>query len=319
MTNFYRLIFFSVILLLLNCSSDEEDVINELKLSAKSSSVFQITNHFDNWLQVNGYDSYKFKNSLGYSYGGKHSDSEILNNDPVIFIHGNGDKASGWKDVITYFLNNGYSTSELYAFTWGDADPYNAPLNSHSKKYLDRVRAFITAVKSYTGAQKVDVIGHSMGVTLGRKAIKGGSAFDQIYGNYNLGTSLNYIDTFVGIAGANRGLTSCYYSGTSVPTCNKKNGFYPGYLMWGLGPFGVSDFLNELNNNPVKEANHVYSIWSSVDQVIGYGCIVYGVNTCRMNTQDGEKSFHSVPYGHFGVRNLSGYYQLKMIKYHSTN
>ena len=321
----YGFIVFVFSIFLIACSTESEDDLikgngsyETPTLLNKSPGTFQFTSHFDNWLQQNGYGSYNFKGSIGYSYGGKTSSSETLNNQPIIFIHGNSDKAEGWGEPINYFLNNGYNTSELYAFTWGNANPYNASSNYHSKEFLQRIRVFIQTVKNYTGAQKVDVIGHSMGVTLGRKAIKGGNAYDQAYGYYNLGTPLNYVDTFVGIAGANRGLTSCYYSGTGVPTCNDVNGFYPGYLFWGAGPYGVSNFLTELNNNPTKEANKVYSIWSSADQVVGYGCIVYGENTCRINTQDGEKYYSSAPYGHFGVKNLSGYYQLQMVKYHST-
>lgn len=46
------------------------------------------------------------------------------------------------------------------------------------------MRAFVEAVIEYTGAPKVNIIGHSMGVTIGRKVIKGGSATDHVSGNY---------------------------------------------------------------------------------------------------------------------------------------
>lgn len=48
---------------------------------------------------------------------------------PVIFIHGNSDGAlavgeeewsQGWSATIAHLLNNGYSTAELYAVTYGD-------------------------------------------------------------------------------------------------------------------------------------------------------------------------------------------------------
>lgn len=177
----YGFIVFVFSIFLIACSTESEDDLikgngsyETPTLLNKSPGTFQITSHFDNWLQQNGYGSYNFKGSIGYSYGGKTSSSETLNNQPIIFIHGNSDKADGWGEPINYFLNNGYNTSELYAFTWGNANPYNASSNYHSKEFLQRIRVFIQAVKNYTGAQKVDVIGHSMGVTLGRKAIKGG-------------------------------------------------------------------------------------------------------------------------------------------------
>jgi len=36
------------------------------------------------------------------------------------------------------------------------------------------LRAFTEAVLNYTGAEKINVISHSMGVTLSRRVIKGG-------------------------------------------------------------------------------------------------------------------------------------------------
>ena len=39
------------------------------------------------------------------------------------------------------------------------------------------IRRFMEAVLDYTGAPKIDVISHSMGVTLSRAAIKGGKYY----------------------------------------------------------------------------------------------------------------------------------------------
>ena len=69
-----------------------------------------------------------------------------------------------------------------------------------------------------------------MGVTLGRKIIKGGDAIDHVQGKYSLGPSIkDKIYSFIGIAGANIGLTACYgVSQDKFITCNKIDGFYPG-------------------------------------------------------------------------------------------
>lgn len=296
----------------------------------ESDPAYGLSPDFRNWLSANGYSSYNFQRSdvAGGSYGGRTTPGQAVVNQPVIFIHGNADSAlgtvspyTGWTSSIQYFQSQGYTSAELYATTWGPASPAASASQYHSKAYLTRLRAFIQAVKAYTGASKVDIVCHSMGVTLARKAIKGGSAYDAAAGGtYSLGASLtSSIDAFVGIAGANRGLTACYMTGPTTPTCSDVNGFYPGYLVGILGPYGVSQILTEMNSSSHYEGSFVYSMWSSVDEVIGYGTIVYGSSTCRIPGQNGEVTFASVPYGHFGTKNLTGYNQWRLVKYHATN
>ena len=50
----------------------------------------------------------------------------------------------------------------------------SAAMNSHNKDNVMFTRKFMDAVFAYTGAEKINVISHSMGVTLARGAIKGG-------------------------------------------------------------------------------------------------------------------------------------------------
>ncbi|WP_081413835.1 lipase [Eisenibacter elegans] len=280
---------------------------------------------FNNWLQANGYGGFDFARYglSGGSYGGRNYAGEPLGNQPVIFIHGNSDKAlgneagqTGWTAPIEYFLSQGYKRAELYAITWGPASASQSSNQYHSLAYLMRIRAFIEAVKAYTGAAKVDVVAHSMGVTLARKAIKGGSGNDAAAGgSYNLGARLTYIDTFVGIAGGNRGLANCYNT-PLLPTCGATNGFYPGYA---LGGVGLSQYLSQLNSASGREGDYVYTIWSTQDQLVGYGGVVWGNLTCQIPGQNGEVRFTTIPYGHFNCKDLTGYQQLRMVKFHVTN
>lgn len=297
----------------------------------ESDPAYGLSTDFRNWLGANGYSTYDFQRTdvPGGAYGGRSVAGQAVVNQPVIFIHGNSDSAigtgsslaTGWRASIEYFKSQGYTSAELYATTWGPANAAFSSQQYHSKEYLTRIRAFINAVKAYTGATKVDVVTHSMGVTLARKAIKGGSGNDSLAGGaYNLGASLtSSVDAFVGIAGANRGLTTCYLSGPTTPTCGSTNGFYPGYLIGGLGPYGVSSFLVDLAATSHYEGTYVYSIWSSADEVIGYGTIVYGESTCRIPAQNGETTFSAYPYGHIGSKDQTGYWQLRMVKFHAVN
>jgi hypothetical protein len=294
------------------------------------SAFATITPNFQTWLNANGYSGYDFaRTDVGTngSYGGKASAGDTVVNQPVIFIHGNSDAAlgvgigaTGWTSSINYFVSQGYKTSELYATTWGDANPLLSGNQYHSKPNLEKIRAFIQAVKAYTGATKVDIVTHSMGVTLARKAILGGTGNDLLNGgNYNLGASItSSVDTFVGIAGANRGLVSCYQTGGTTPTCANTNGLYPGYLYFGF-VLGVSNILTNINASSHYEGTYTYSIWSSVDEIIGYGDVVYGQYTSQIPAQNGEKTFNAVPYGHINSKDLTGYNQWRMVKFHATN
>jgi triacylglycerol lipase len=297
----------------------------------ESDPAYGLSSDFRGWLTANGYGSYGFARTdvPGGSYGGRAFAGQAVVNQPVIFIHGNSDSAlgtgsaaaTGWRSSIEYFKAQGYTSAEIYATTWGPANAAFASQQYHSLDHLTRVRAFIQAVKAYTGATKVDIVTHSMGVTLARKAIKGGAGNDSLAGgSYNLGAALtSSVDTFVGIAGANRGLTNCYLSGPTTPTCGSTNGLYPGYLVGGFGPYGVSSFLVDLAASSHYEAANVYTIWSSADEVIGYGTIVYGTSTCRIPAQNGEKTFSAYPYGHIGSKDQTAYYQWRMVKFHATN
>jgi hypothetical protein len=295
--------------------------------SAVTTSGF--TSHFRTWLQANGYEpQYNLVRDdlVGGSYGGKASASDTVVNQPVIFIHGNSDKAigtgslgqTGWNASIDYFLSHGYKTSELYATTWGPADATLSAYQYHSKTYVMKIRKFIEAVKAYTGASKVDIVTHSMGVTLARKAILGGYANDSLDGGqYYIGPPLtSSVDTFVGIAGANLGLTSCYQTGGSTPTCGATNGLYPGW--WnGFGVSGRSAYLDDLMSSSKYEGSYRYSIWSSADEIIGYGDVVWYDYTSRIPGQTGEKTYSSAPYGHFGLKDLTQSVQYNMVKNHS--
>jgi hypothetical protein len=107
------------------------------------------------------------------------------------------------------------------------------------------MRAFLEAVLAYTKAPQVIVIGHSMGVTIGRKIVKGGNAQDEKEGTYNVGANLkDKVKTFIGLAGANLGLNQCY-GGSLIPTCSNIDGFNPGLL----ATSGPSKFMADLNNN----------------------------------------------------------------------
>jgi len=268
-----------------------------------------LTQHFQDWLNKNNYGSFGYNRDdiAGGAFGGKTDDSDTITHTPIIMIHGNSDVAvgtgspqawqTGFTQTINYFQNKGYKKSEMYITTWGDGNPNNAYTRIHSSDVVIRLRKFVEAVLAYTGATKINIIGHSMGVTLGRKIIKGGKTVD----GADLGEALtSKVDVFVGLAGANYGLTNCYYM-PAFATCGNKLGFYPG----SSATSGLSTFLDEINKSPIREGAYVVSIFSIMDDLISYGDLVWGRYTSAIPGENARKILSSPQYTHIGCRDLT--------------
>uniref|UniRef100_A0A914CZN3 Lipase n=1 Tax=Acrobeloides nanus TaxID=290746 RepID=A0A914CZN3_9BILA len=252
------------------------------------------------------------------SYGGRKNSSDKIAKEPVIFIHGNSDSAlnskstggimsiaTGWTNSINYFLSKGYQSRELYATSWGNTNAMEASQRIHDCATLTRLRRFLEAVLAYTNATKIDIIAHSMGVTLGRKLVQGGLVTG---GNCDLGKSLeSYVDTFVGLAGANYGLCNCM--GGSQQTCNKQNGFWPGdscgqnlYTcsinppLYPCSNPTYSAYLTSLNNNPIKIASYIYSAWSQDDDLIMFKDLVWGRPTSLIPNSTAQKVYSKLTH-----------------------
>lgn len=94
----------------------------------------------------------------------------------------------------------------------------------------------------YTGASELDIVAHSMGVTLARKLIQGSTeldVLDEVGGACQLGQSIRKrVHTLIGISGANYGLCMCANPEFShnLPACGKHNGFWAGSGCKGAQP-----------------------------------------------------------------------------------
>ncbi|PAV62714.1 hypothetical protein WR25_25836 [Diploscapter pachys] len=291
-----------------------------------------------NWLNSNGYQSDNFaRHDYGTkgSFGGFTDTIKTVNNTPVIFIHGNSDSALhktleqsyfGWDNSVEYFLQNGYTIGELYATSWGDTDALNAAKRTHNCALVQSLRRFMQAVLDYTKAPKVSFVTHSMGVTLGRKIIKGGQ-IQASDGNCDIGPPLNSkVEVFVGLSGANYGLCNCMGTAADFEkTCNKKDGFWPGdscgmnYMDCGLHPLmfpctspTYSSFLSQLNADKTKEGDYVFCAWSNKDDLIEYNDYVWGKPTSEIPTADGKKVYPS--YTHMQTKGETAADQFNMVK-----
>ena len=121
-----------------------------------------------------------FKPEVGF--GGFGGASCLPTRTPVVFIHGNADRATNWDSDITgavgdfakpadsvydAFKAGGYHDCELFGITDLTTAERDAPQsNYHSPETYRVIVGFIEAVKSYTGKPQVDVVAHSLGVSM---------------------------------------------------------------------------------------------------------------------------------------------------------
>ncbi len=205
--------------------------------------------------------------------------------DSVVLVHGNAGSPSDWDNTYDLLISEGYNSSQIHRPSWGSSYAAN---NNHSGSEETPVRNAINSALSSSCTGKIDVIGHSMGVTLAAQQI------------IKLNQS-SQVDVFVGVAGAYRGLWTCgaYPWNVWTPTC-------------GVNGLSISSpFLDWLDDKAI--ANRVYSIKSWSDQIVcGSGvCTVGGVHSSQIPN---EEASYSYVLGHFGLQTNTASKQVDLIK-----
>jgi hypothetical protein len=173
--------------------------------------------------------------------GGFGGGSCVATRTPVIFVHGNSVNAtffakpstSGAPSVYDTLKAAGYNDCELFGITYlSPSEQAARQLNFHTSTKAARIRDFIKAVKAYTGKSKVNILAHSMGVTVALHGI----TFGSLWGS---------IDTFVNVAGGLKGLSSCLsvgFANPAFPTCGSQNLFDSNtFGFWPDGAAGASN------------------------------------------------------------------------------
>jgi pimeloyl-ACP methyl ester carboxylesterase len=149
-----------------------------------------------------------------------------LKHTPVVFVHGNQADAENWYLVADQFgALAGYTDQEMYALSYNGMEngyaglPTQSPPSPRSLAYwqltnympfccnggkgasddpnVPDLYNFIRAVQDYTGSQKIDIVAHSLGVTITRKLLLLHPELRQD------------VVAAVMIAGANHGTTVC--------------------------------------------------------------------------------------------------------------
>ncbi len=160
--------------------------------------------------------------------------AQAATHNPVVFVHGLSSSSSSWDDWVADFKADGYTASELDAWTY-----------SWSQSNVTTAQQLATEVKrvlAATGASKVDLVVHSMGALSARYYLK------------NLGGTA-YVDDFVSAAGVNHGTSVASWCSWLYTSCSE---MYTG-----------SSFLSALNSGDETPGSVSYaSYWSNCDDAL---------------------------------------------------
>jgi pimeloyl-ACP methyl ester carboxylesterase len=148
---------------------------------------------------------------------------------PVVFLHGNNDTPfptlcnpfGRIHDFAQFFADQGYSPSELWGLGYqGDqcdliATPTNRSGVAHSTlANVPDLRRFVQAVLEYTGSRQIDIVAHSLGVTLTREWLRQDHAY-------------HVVRRFVAVDGPNHGIINCSPSPLNYYQLPESGGFTP--------------------------------------------------------------------------------------------
>lgn len=165
----------------------------------------------------------------GHAY---HETDAGLRERPVVFVHGNGRDACDFDEHAAYFAKRGYMGDALWSIT------FERETATH-EEMADQLDSFIVQVREYTDAGRVDLVGHSLGVTGLRYWLSDRERYE-------------WASSLIGLAGANHGTWTC------GPGCAA-----------GLGTTRICDFLSHVcadtPGRTLYELNHPEETPESVE------------------------------------------------------
>lgn len=176
---------------------------------------------------------------------------------PVIFLHGNNDvpfptacsAAGKIQGLAQHLADNGWALSELWGLGYqGDQcdlagdNTRRSRIGHTNQANVPDLRRFVAAVLAYTGARQVDIVAHSLGVTLTREWMRQDEAH-------------KLVRRFVAIDGPNRGIVNCSPSAANYFQLTAFGGFTPSSEV--CQELGSPDtpFLKRLNGEGGHEEN----------------------------------------------------------------
>jgi pimeloyl-ACP methyl ester carboxylesterase len=168
---------------------------------------------------------------------------------PVIFLHGNNDTPfptscnpfGSIHNFAQFFAQNGYQPSELWGLGYqGDQcdllqdQTLRSGIAHSTAAAVPMLRAFVHAVLAFKGAHRVDIVAHSLGVTVAREWMLQDKAY-------------HMVRALVAIDGPNHGIVDCSPSTANFFNQPASGGFTPNSAVCDEYGAANTQFLTALN------------------------------------------------------------------------
>jgi len=198
---------------------------------------------------------------------------------PVIFVHGNNDTPfptacnpfGRMQAFAQFFADSGYATSELWGVGYegdqcdlkGDQTRRSSIAHTNAANVPD-LRRFVAAVLKFTGARQVDIVAHSLGVTLAREWLRQDDAYRSVR-------------RLVAIDGPNHGIINCSPNPANYFQLPAQGGFTPASEV--CVELGSPDtpFLRRLNRGDDTPGPTQYLVIRNADTSFVYFALQDGV------------------------------------------
>jgi triacylglycerol lipase len=189
--------------------------------------------------------------------------AQATTSEPVVFVHGFSGKSGQFSTMTANFRANGYAADQLHVFGYNSFQS-----NATTARQLS---AYIDDVLRQTGAQKVDIVTHSMGGLSSRYYIK------------NLGGA-NRVDDWVSIGGPNNGTAVAGFCSLLITACQEMR--------------AGSDFLRNLNAGDPTPGNVTYTTFRSPCDLV--------INPVSSTILAGADNRTTACLGHIGMISNTG-------------
>ncbi len=109
---------------------------------------------------------------------------ESQDHNPILFLHGWTKSMMDWVTMKEWFKADGWLETALYAYNFDDRSNCDVQANINN---ANRIKQWVDTILNDTGAEKIDLVGHSMGGLSSRYYIKYLGGIDKVDDYASLG------------------------------------------------------------------------------------------------------------------------------------